>query len=729
MSQSSTTSQFSQSRVSRLASATGSALTTALYSRRGFWIGPALAGVVLAVVGWWTHRSIEDAVRTNLAGQLQTLLNADVEALKFWIAGQRADAVSLASDKRVRDAVAELAKAARGPEAESVTAALLTSPALRQLRQHLRPWLATHHVQGFIVIDSETSMVLAADSDIGIGDASIAKVFQSELAPVFRGDTILIPPRKSVVALPDEEGTPRAGVPVMFVAAPIGSDEEKAIAALCLRIRPEEEFTEILRVARAGESGETYAFNREGVLITNSRFDDELKRFGLLPDDDKTHSLLNISIRDPGVDITRGYRPAKRRPEQPLTRMAAAAIAGKSGVDVDGYRDYRGVPVVGAWTWLPEHGIGVATEVDAAEAFRPLYALRTAFGVLAGLLVAATIGLCMLAFHASRLELKARRAAIEAKRLGRYALGEKIGSGGMGVVYRAHHDMLQRPTAVKLLHVDKMNERAVARFEREVQITSQLTHPNTVAIYDYGRTPEGVFYYAMEYLDGITLEELVSRFGPLPESRVIFILRQLCGSLAEAHGLGLIHRDIKPANVMLTKYGGMCDFVKLLDFGLVKPETAQRNMTVAGSLTGTPLYLSPEAIEHCELDARSDLYAVGAVGYFLLTGKPVFDGQSIVDICTQHVQSDPQPPSQRLGRPIDEDLERVILNCLAKRPEDRPPRAEALEEQLSRCRAAGAWTQVEAKAWWARHLAPDTEPHDTAPADLTATLIKPPPGD
>ena len=480
-----------------------------------------------------------------------------------------------------------------------------------------------------------------------------------------------------------------------------------------------------MRVARAGDSGETYAFNRDGVLITNSRFDSDLKRFGLLPDDDATRSLLNIQIRDPGVDMTQGQRPAERRRDQPLTRMAAAAVAGESGVDVTGYRDYRGVPVVGAWTWLPEYGMGIATEVDVAEALRPLYSLRGAFGVLTGLLLLTTIGLAGLAFYASRLELRARRSALEAKRLGQYALDEEIGAGGMGVVYRAHHDMLHRPTAVKLLHVDKTNDQAIARFEREVQLTSQLTHPNTIAIYDYGRTPEGVFYYAMEYLDGISLHDLVERFGPLHESRVNHILRQLCGSLSEAHNLGLIHRDVKPANIMLTKCGGMCDFVKLLDFGLVKSQNADRDVTLAGSLTGTPLYMSPEAIQHEELDARSDLYAVGAVGYFLLTGTPVFDGKSIVDLCKQHLQATPQRPSERLGKPIDEQLQTIILRCLAKRPGESPASAERCEADLLGCQSSSGWTQVDARAWWAEHMVIDPPAGSTEEVthDITATII------
>ena len=256
-----------------------------------------------------------------------------------------------------------------------------------------------------------------------------------------------------------------------------------------------------------------------------------------------------------------------------------------------------------------------------------------------------------------------------AKELGQYQLEAKLGEGGMGVVYRGRHRMLRRPTAIKLLHPDKTTDEAIARFEREVQLTCQLNHPNTIAIYDYGRTPEGIFFYAMEFLDGINLEALVNRFGPQPEGRVIHILRQICGSLAEAHEIGLVHRDIKPANIMLGCRGGESDVVKVLDFGLVKAVDAKKesSLTSAGAVIGTPLYMSPESIESPErVDSRSDLYSVAAVGYFLLTGTPPFDGQSVIEICMHHSRTPPERPSERLKRPVSDDLEAVLLKGLAK---------------------------------------------------------------
>jgi serine/threonine protein kinase len=296
-------------------------------------------------------------------------------------------------------------------------------------------------------------------------------------------------------------------------------------------------------------------------------------------------------------------------------------------------------------------------------------------------------------------------AVAEARRLGQYTLDKKLGEGGMGEVYRASHAMLRRPTAIKLLHRDRTGPEDLARFEREVQITSCLTHPNTIAIYDYGRTPEGVFYYAMEYLPGIDLARLVEIDGHQPAARVIHILTQVCGSLDEAHGAGLIHRDVKPENVILCERGGRHDVAKVLDFGIVKDiGSGGAQLTATGTFTGTPLYLSPETVRSPEtVNARSDIYALGAVGYFLLVGQPPFDGESVVDICHKHVHETPVPPSQRVEGGIDTDLEHVILSCLAKDPGLRPTTAGHLADLFQKCAAAGKWSEDDARAWWAEH--------------------------
>ena len=301
-----------------------------------------------------------------------------------------------------------------------------------------------------------------------------------------------------------------------------------------------------------------------------------------------------------------------------------------------------------------------------------------------------------------------RKEVRDIRRLGQYTLEQKLGEGGMGVVYRASHAMLRRPTAIKLLLPERAGKDALTRFEREVQRTAMLTHPNTVTVFDYGRTAEGVFYYAMELLEGASLDEIVEVDGPQPEERVIHILEQAAGSLAEAHDAGLIHRDIKPGNILVVDRGGISDLVKVVDFGLVKDvgagAAAEATLTMADTITGTPLYMAPETVTAPEtVDARADLYALGAVGYWLLTGTHVFGGKTILEVVAHHVHSQPDPPSTRVETPVTADFERLLLSCLAKRPEDRPSSAHELRERLRGSAAAGRWTNARAARWWAVH--------------------------
>jgi serine/threonine-protein kinase len=300
----------------------------------------------------------------------------------------------------------------------------------------------------------------------------------------------------------------------------------------------------------------------------------------------------------------------------------------------------------------------------------------------------------------SRVIYGLRETVREARRLGPYTLVEKIGEGGMGAVYRARHALLRRPTAIKILPPERAGEMDLARFEREVQMTSQLTSPHTVSIYDYGRTPDGLFYYAMEYLDGIDLEELVRRDGPMAPGRVVHVLRQVCEALGEAHRVGLIHRDVKPANILLCVRGGRPDVAKVVDFGLVKSVSGRDGVTLENAAPGTPHYMSPESLRTPDrVDARSDIYALGATAYYLLTGKPVFEG-SLPEVFAHQLSTKPVRPSERLGRPLPAALESVVLDALAKTADERPESASAFAEALSRCAEVSRWTEAEAAGWW-----------------------------
>ncbi|MEP6993332.1 MAG: CHASE domain-containing protein [Acidobacteriota bacterium] len=303
----------------------------------------------------------------------------------------------------------------------------------------------------------------------------------------------------------------------------------------------------------------------------------------------------------------------------------------------------------------------------------------------------------------------------QAEKVGPYHLIARLGHGAMGVVWEARHALLRRPTAVKLLAPGTEGERSLARFEREVQLTAGLTHPSTIAIYDYGRTSEGVFYYAMELLRGINLLQLVAFDGPLPPARVVHLLRQACGALSEAHAAGLIHRDVKPANLMICVYGGIPDFLKVLDFGLVKHlgtvehgseigmsgGDGDASLSQDGSLLGTPLYMAPEGMsDPSSVDVRADLFALGAVGYFLLSGVSPFPGRTAIEVFTMERKGPPPALSVAAPNPIPARLEQIILGCLAIAREDRPASAEALDAMLAACGVEPAWTREDGQEWW-----------------------------
>jgi serine/threonine-protein kinase len=311
------------------------------------------------------------------------------------------------------------------------------------------------------------------------------------------------------------------------------------------------------------------------------------------------------------------------------------------------------------------------------------------------------IGASLAIYGSHRIETL-RQEAAKARRLGQYQLKEIIGSGGMGDVYLAEHTLLRRPCAIKIIRPERAGDpKNLLRFEREVQATATLTNWNTVEIFDYGRATDGTFYYVMEYLPGLNLEQLVRTHGPLPPERAIHFLRQVCASLREAHAIGLIHRDVKPSNIIACPRGGLFDVAKLLDFGLViGPEAGSQKLTQEGALTGTPAYMSPEqAAGLDELDATSDIYSLGAVAYFLLTGQPPFVKKTSVQVLAAHLHE--RPPGLRDVRSeVPEDLEGVVLRCLEKEKTRRFADSESLEQALSVCQCSATWTTDCARAWW-----------------------------
>jgi len=329
---------------------------------------------------------------------------------------------------------------------------------------------------------------------------------------------------------------------------------------------------------------------------------------------------------------------------------------------------------------------------------------------------------------ASRTIYGLRRQVKEAAEVGQYTLVDKIGSGGTGEVWRARHRMLIRPAAVKLIRPTAIGpaerETLLRRFEREAHATAGLKSPHTVQLYDFGVTDDGTLYYVMELLDGMDLDTMVERFGPMPAERAVHLLHQVAASLDDAHQNGLVHRDIKPANIVVSRFGAAWDFVKVLDFGLVKLEGARASaasvrLTADGSASGTPAYMAPEvALGEQATDHRVDIYSLGCVAYWLVTGKLLFDGPSGVKVMLAHAHTPPPPPSSRTELPIPPELEALILECLEKDPARRPASAEALQARLQAIPIATPWTRERAERWWSEHA-----PHVASARPVAEVLL------
>jgi hypothetical protein len=378
--------------------------------------------------------------------------------------------------------------------------------------------------------------------------------------------------------------------------------------------------------------------------------------------------------------------------------------------------------IVGSLAALPIALLVAASQLDPVTAPYVLSALPETI-----ILMATAVAIAVFGSHKMR---QLHEKAHEAERIGQYRLKEVLGFGGMGTVYLAEHVLLRRPCALKLIRADQAGDpRTLIRFAREVQATATLTHWNTVEIFDYGHTEDGTFYYVMEYLPGMNLEDLVEQHGPMPPERAVHFLRQVCQALREAHSIGLIHRDIKPSNIFACERGKVYDVAKLLDFGLVKGMGMGNDgvkLTHEGAFTGSPAFMSPEQAAGQQLDARSDIYNVGAVAYFLITGELLFNRTSALQMLHAHAY-EPLVPNQQFQQIVPADLQRVILRCLEKDPDRRYQDATTVDKALAACACAGQWSQEHAEGWWRQHGNGTTSPAspETRERDRPTLLIGP----
>ncbi|GAB4466418.1 MAG: hypothetical protein OHK0044_06230 [Burkholderiaceae bacterium] len=653
-----------------------------------------VAAVLLltALLSVWIYAGVRNALIELAATNLRSLVASQATTAGTWIVEKRLNVQRWASDPRIVAAAEQLlADAARDAAAAAACRGARGARLIAMV-----DLLRQEELAAAVHLIDRSGRVLAARDTVKCGhvlDARRRAVFD----PVFAGATRFTASLDEVERIGVASG-PRREVPKVWIAAPVRDAQGAVIAVLDIGKPASERFSKLFEAARLGDTGELYAFDARGRLLSESRFRSALQEMGLVRQGES--SILRLELTEPSMQAN----------ERRHTRLIAAALAAlqrpdgpRAGELLQPYDDYLGKPVVGAWRWLDEFDFGIAVEVAEAEAFAPLMRLERAFVLLGVGVGIAVFGLVVALLRIRRMEIETQ----EARRVGNYELLEEVGAGGMARVYRARHRLLKRPTAVKIIELAVADDEALARFDREVRLASQLMHPNTIEIYDYGRTPEGQPFYAMEFLDGLTLQQIVDAHGPMDAARAAYVLRGIAGSLSEAHERGLIHRDIKPANVMLCRRGGEHDVVKVLDFGLVKDTRteATRDLTRALRVLGTPAYMAPERIERPEeAGHRSDLYALGAVGFFLLAGRPPFQADSDLALAYQVVHVPAPRASSVAPMPVPPSLDALIARCLEKSPDRRPPSAVAVIEALDALLAQMPWSNVAARRWWDVHV-------------------------
>ena len=636
-------------------------------------------------VGFWAYRGVGESLREVRATSMATLLDTQIEALEQWIAEGRHEAEQLAADAELGAAVGRLVRGGAGDGSRIVEHALQTAGSIGITAVH--------------VIGSKGRLLASSDA-ARVGQA-VTPDFFAHLAPALAGRSIFIRPYRGGAM-----GAGSMQLGRVWVAAPVRDARGKVIALLALGSAADAGFAKLFKAARPGISGESFAFDAEGWLVSESRHIEELRSRGLVTE--SGGSVMPLRLLAPAAGAAPDAEPV-------LTRLATTAIAARhneaaqrAGVLLDPYAGYLGHEVIGAWRWLAELDLGLALEMDVGEAYAPLHYLQIAFMVLLFVMLLVWLSIFV---PAEALDRLLRRSPQQ--QIGPYRVVRQIGAGAISNVYLAEHRMLKRPVALKVLKPQTSSDEWIARFAREVQSTSLLRHPNTITIYEYGTGPNGLFYYAMEYLEGLSLADLVERYGPVLPSRTAHILRQVCASLWEAHSCGLVHRDIKPQNIMLCEISGERDVVKVLDFGLVKQVSGAETRDLTGSMRilGTPLYMSPERIRNpADADARADIYALGAVGFYLLTGRRLFETETEHDLTYHVLHEVPRLASDCSPFAVPAELDALIGRCLEKDPAARPQTVAAVAGALDALLVHAPWTRRQIDAWWEQNWIPADSP-------------------
>ncbi len=680
---------------------TRSTLSTHYENRSLEWLTTPARGLLLTIpflvaAAWlisWTSSKIDLSLKGLVQHRLENELMLKASAFDQWEQQELDRAVSWASHPEVNSIVNELVRDSSSLAGDELTNYLHQSDASERLQAALTE-LAGRPVK-FAVWDRR--MYTLADwnqsKNPEIVGAFVTSTGANTLARVLKDrPAMYLPYMSSPISVGyRSEGTS----PILSIFVPVyDGSSERATAIMMLRgYGLEDIYNDMLLKWNAESNQEFYLVSRDCAMITASRYD--VQSLGLAFKKPERKQLP--WVRDPGVNLVDGQQPDSSPLTWPETLLARQVKSRLSGHDINGYRNYVGEKVVGAWLWMPRHGAMLAHEINYDSSFAAASAFRWATIGLSTL-----FGLSLLAFFSyAAFTRSSRRQLRDLSEVGPYQIQEIIGEGGMGRVYLAEHALLCRQSAVKVLVKGENDLSIISRFEREVQLASQLTHPNTIAIYDFGRNKDGIFYYAMEYINGAHLGQLVEFEGALPPGRCIYVLRQLCRALQEAHQAGVVHRDIKPQNIMVCNRGGEPDFVKLFDYGLVKAfapgvshSTSQTEVVV-----GTPRFMAPERLNSPWLaDPRVDVYSIGALAYFLLTGQlpPLVSP-------TEGMESE-QPGVETIDLPADVvDFGGLLSTCMSVEPSTRPSSMNSLINELEALSEKYTWSRDDSLEWWENH--------------------------
>jgi tRNA A-37 threonylcarbamoyl transferase component Bud32 len=652
--------------------------------------GLSLVGLTLALREWTMSR-LGERLRIAAIERLSNTLEVRASNLRIWANRQKDRAQRAIQDPEFAGRVAALVKIAESEEKPAD--ALRSSPSYGPSAQAMRQAPPEINDRGWTII-SPRGVGICVETD-GLVGAQVAPSAGGPFRRVLLGEWLVSKPyphRQHILGMNAD-----ASQPIHFVAGPIYSAQRQIVAVAHFRFSTEAEFTNLIASAPAAAAPELLVFDDKGLVLNDLRDAADLRRLGLLPEQQVTRTALSLTLRDPGADLAQGLRPAEPAEAWPLTRLAQAAISrGGNGSDASGYRNHRGHPVLGAWAWLPDFEMGIAMETGLDTVLQPSKPVAASFNVILGGVALLTLaGAALSGFYPFSLRQ-------ESNAFGSYVLDRKIGKGGMAEVFLAHQRFLKRPSAVKILQNPLNDPKVVARFEREARLAGKLGHPSVIQVFDYGTTPDGRFYFAMEYVDGLNLAQLLTLESPLPVARAIHLLKQIAEVLEEAHQLGIVHRDIKPSNIMVCRRGAYGDVVKILDFGIAcSTLEGDSDRTQSGQITGTPIFIAPERLRSPQTaDHRSDLYSLGAVAFHLLTGRNLFEGSGLTELLYQALTAERPSPSRLRGEALPASLEKLILDCVAADPGARPADAGEILRILNSIRTEESWSPEQARAWW-----------------------------